>query len=140
MDWGRSVVERASMDGTTHTILHNSGLISPVSLALDRATQTLYWIDSKLDRLERSSVDGSNRRILITTSSSLDNTLGMALFQNTIFWTERVRMGLHSTSKLSPGAVTTLWRFNTGDEPYGLSVVTPSEQPLCKCSSVLVNT
>ena len=132
MDWKRGVVERASMDGTSRSILHSSGINSPVSLALDKDTQTLYWIDSALNRMESSSVDGSNRKILITASPTLQQTHGMAVFQNLVYWTEQNRQRLH-TIRLSPlGSISTLWTFRTFDKLYEITVVAPSDQPAGK--------
>ena len=141
MDWGVSrggVIERASMDGTARMVLHNSTVTSPVSLALDSSTQTLYWIDhslSILGRMESSSVNGSNRRLLFFSLSTLLRTGGMAVFQNTIYWAARNERSIHVTSRLNPvDDVTTLWTASSTDTPYEISVVAPSEQPPCKYS------
>ena len=143
VDWGSSrggVIERASMDGTARTVLHNSTVTLPVSLALDISTQTLYWIDStfsSLGRMESSSVDGSNRRLLFSPSTNLQRTGGMAVFQNTIYWAARNERSIDTTSRLNPGGVTTLWTASTTDVPHEISIVTPSEQPPCKYSQTL---
>ena len=131
VDSKRGVIERASMDGTSRSILHSSGINSPVSLALDRDTQTLYWIDSALNRMESSFVDGSNRKILITSSSTLQQTHGMAVFQNLVYWTEQDSRRLHRVSTLTPDPsfISTLWTFPTIDKPYEITVVAPSDQP-----------
>ena len=55
--------ERASMDGTSREVLHNTNLVWPTALTLDYDTQTLYWLDASLDKLETSHVNGSNRRL-----------------------------------------------------------------------------
>ena len=141
MDWKRGVIERASMDGTARSILHSSNIIYPVSLALDRDTQKLYWIDSVLNRMESSFVDGSNHKILITSSSTLRRTHGMAVFQNLVYWTEQNRRKLHRISTSSPsGFISTLWTFPTTDKLYEITVVAPSDQPAGKyCVHILVS-
>ena len=132
MDWKRGVVERASMDGASRNILHSSGINSPVSLALDRDTQTLYWIDSALNQMESSSVNGSNRKILITSFFTLHQTHGMAVFQNLVYWTEQDRKRLHTTRLSPPGLISTLWTCYTFDKLYEIAVVAPSDQPAGK--------
>ena len=132
MDWGSTrggVIERASMDGTSREVIHSVQLTTPVSLALDSNSQTLYWIDSTLLRMESSFVDGSNRTVLFSSSSTLQRTGGMAVFQNTIYWAQRNTMTLHSTNRSTPGTnVSNLWTASNY-EPYEISIVTPSEQP-----------
>jgi len=52
-------IERASMDGTSRTVLHSTGLTFPSGITLDYTSQTLYWIDAARLRIESSGVDGS---------------------------------------------------------------------------------
>ncbi len=61
-----NMIERVSMDGTSRTILHSTDIYQAYGLTLDYTSQTLYWADYTLRRLESSSVDGSNR-VLLTT-------------------------------------------------------------------------
>ena len=139
VDSERGVVERASMDGSSHMVLHKSGVTTPTSLALDRDAQTLYWIDSGRNRLESSSVDGSNRKLLITGSAALHKTHGMAVFQNKIYWTEQSNRMLHSISISSPDLISNVWEFSTNDDPYEIAVVAPSEQPACELNTYVKN-
>ena len=68
-------IERASMDGTSRTVLHNTGLIFPSGITLDYTTQTLYWIDAGRLRIESSNVDGSNRQTVTTVNAFLNPCL-----------------------------------------------------------------
>ena len=52
------------MDGHFRSVIHNTDLTWPNALTLDYDTQTLYWMDAYLDRLESSNVNGLNRRLL----------------------------------------------------------------------------
>lgn len=127
VDQGRQVVERASMDGTSRSILHSTGLVSPIALALDTDTQTLYWIDNAKDQLESSFVNGSNRKTVITGSFS-DPTYGLDVFQNTIYWTNSVTKRLYLTS-LNTIHIRSLQTFFGTDVLYELAIVAPSKQP-----------
>lgn len=140
VDWGssrRGVIERASMDGTSRSIVHNISVASPVSLALDPVTQTLYWIDD--GRIESSSVDGSNRRMLLFRPSILSDTFGMAVFKGTIYWTERAKRTIYSTSVSNPVNYKAVWQasnyvLNFSGGAYEIAIVSPSEQPACEYS------
>ena len=134
VDQGRHVVERASMDGTSRSILHNStGLISPVALTLDMDTQTLYWIDNKQHQLESSSVNGSNRRIVIRSIQSplSDPTYGLDIFLDAIYWTNSVTKQLYSTN-LDKILIESIKHFPVTDGLYEIAIVAPSKQPLGK--------
>lgn len=38
--------------------------MSPEGLAIDHFRRTMFWTDSGLDKIERASLDGSERRVL----------------------------------------------------------------------------
>ena len=54
------------MDGSAREILHDTDLQYPYGITLDYKTQTLYWADYALNKLESSSSDGSGRIPLTT--------------------------------------------------------------------------
>ena len=131
VDQRRQVVERASMDGTSRSIIHSTGLVSPVTLALDADTQILYWIDNEKDQLECSSVNGSNRRTIITGSLLSNPTYGLDVFQNTVYWTNSVTKTLYSTTLKTPKIIP-IRSFVTGDGLYEMAFVAPSKQAYSK--------
>ena len=100
-DWGTSPkIEKASMDGTLRTVIHSIGLVWPNGLALDYTTQTLYWIEASLDRMESSDVNGLNRRVLIT--AGIDHPYGIDVFQGKLFWTDDNRRAILSAPVAQP--------------------------------------
>ena len=67
-DWGTvGRIEKASLNGDNRTVIHNTSLVWPNALTLDIQTQTLYWADAFLDKVESSNVDGTNRVLLAQT-------------------------------------------------------------------------
>ena len=47
--WGDEArIERAVMDGSDRSVIHNTSLVWPNAITLDIATQTLYWADAML--------------------------------------------------------------------------------------------
>lgn len=127
VDWGRDVIERASMDGTGRTVVVSEGLNNPLSITLDHSTQTLYWIDVP-GMLESSSYNGSNRQTLFVSQTLLFNTVGMAYYSNTLFWTERQDNGIYSAPINELGSAQVLVN-GLSYEPYQLHVVHSSAQP-----------
>ena len=67
-DWGTLArIERASIDGSNIQVIHNTNLVCPNALTKDYVSQTLYWADANLGKIERSRVDGRNRILLTCT-------------------------------------------------------------------------
>ena len=61
-----SNIERASMDGTTRTVIHSgfwTTLFGIADIVLDYSTQTLYWANVS-HHIGSSNADGSNKRLL----------------------------------------------------------------------------
>ena len=99
----------------------------PNDLTLDFSTLTLYWVDASQDKLESSSVDGSNR-ILVTRSYIL-HPFSITVFGNVLYWSDWVYKQILGTSLSNPDAVIArIPQLST--EPMGVKVVHPSRQPL----------
>ncbi len=65
-DWGSTPrIERASMDGQERQTLADTSLFWPNGLALDYATDKLYWADAKHHVIECANLDGSERRTVL---------------------------------------------------------------------------
>jgi hypothetical protein len=74
------------MDGSNHTVLHNTSLWWPNALVVDYDSQKLYWMDAALDKLETSSVDGSERRLLSQTH--IYSPFSMTYLGGSLFWSD----------------------------------------------------
>lgn len=118
-------IERASMDGTSREVLHNTSLIRPNALTLDYGTQILYWMDAYLDKFESSNVDGSNRKLLST--AHIYHPFGITLYQGWFYWTDWEQRGVFSASVGLPSVARLMIR--TALEPMGISAVSLDRQP-----------
>ena len=76
------MIERASMDGTGRTVIHTLNF-TLMDIALDHETQTLYWGNNIYRQIESSNADGSNRRVL--ASSTLPPVWSIDFFGGNIF-------------------------------------------------------
>ena len=126
-DWGDvAKIERASMDGSDRTVLHDTDLVWPNGLTLDYEAQILYWADASLDKIESSGVDGTNRRLI--TQQNVFHPFAITIHENTLYWTD-----LETNSVLARGLglsenTITLYSGLTTD-PMGIQVVTTERQP-----------
>ena len=126
-DWGdAATIERASMDGRAREILHNTQLFWPTGLTLDYQNQVLYWIDTSLDKIESSNVDGTNRR-LITTFASNHLPFAISLFNNILYWSDRNTNTVLSVFSNGTSLSSLIFRFSL---PAGIEVVSRTRQQL----------
>ena len=125
-DHTRDTIERASMDGTSRSIIVSTGLF-PTGLTLDYNTQTLYWIDDYYNRIEKSNADGSGHSIL--TSSGISGPFDIDFYQNTLYWTDSSSLRVSSLTVSPLGSVTTVRQSITSYTPYGIHVVAVDRQP-----------
>ena len=137
-------IERASMDGTSRTVLHNTSLIFPSGITLDYTSQTLYWIDADRSRIESSAVDGSNRQVVTSTVND-NNPWGIVYYSGNLYWTDRNgnRSLIYTSSARFPSTRNLLSGFTLNFLPLGIEVVSSSRQLQGKlftqeCSNVVV--
>ena len=127
-------IERASMDGTSRSVLHSTGLADPFALTLDYATQTLYWMDYSLDNLESSRADGSNRKLV--TRVNVQCPYGVAFFNQKLYWGDACHHVIYSTHVNSPNSVSRL--SSTENDPYKIRVISPESQPIITGIAMLI--
>ena len=86
-DWGKKPkIERASLDGTERVVLVSDDLVWPNGIALDVEKRKIYWCDAKMDKIEVTNMDGSDRRVIL--NENLPHVFGLSLFENFIYWTD----------------------------------------------------
>ena len=130
-DWGAvATIERASMDGTNRQVLHNTSLVWPNALTIDYQSQTLYWADANLDKLESSKVDGTNRITLSTIG--LSHPFGITLYQSILYITDWTGSTLRTFFLESQSSVNVLISLVPCNRPFGIEVVSPQRQEMCK--------
>lgn len=126
-DTTADTIERVSMDGTSRTVLHSTGLRRTYGITLDYVTQTLYWIDYDLDTIESSRTDGSNRQLL-TRFTSYSCCYDITIFDQKLYWTDHCQRDIRSASVNSPGNGNRI--LYSGSYAYRLHVVTQERQPI----------
>ena len=112
-------------------MIHDTGLVWPNALTLDISaqSQTLYWADASLDRVESSGVDGSNRVVLADTG--VDHPFGIVLVENTLYFSDwdddTIRSLSASGGPVSIFHSTSSFSFS---DLFGIQFVDISRQPI----------
>lgn len=120
-------IQRVSMDGTGKTILHDTSLNAPYGLTLDYDTQTLYWTDYSLNKIEKSNADGSNRALV--TTSLVNNPYSITFFDGRLYWTDFSYNRIITSPVNSPRPA---YFTDSLNDMYGITAITEDRQPIGK--------
>ena len=127
-DWGEPAkIERASMDGSDRTVLHDTGLTWPNGLAIDYQLQRLYWADAFTDKIEYSSVDGTGREILLTSAHGLQHPFGITISGDQIYWTDISNASVFTAHKQAASNIVPVFG-GALSLPSGIEAVDPNRQ------------
>ena len=114
------------MDGSSREAIVTTSTVWPNGLTLDYSTQTLYWADAYLDKLESCRTDGSDRVLL---NDIVLHPFGMTFYQNTLYWGDWTTHHIHSAPISDPNTTTIVFANLTND-PMAIHVVSEERQPL----------
>ena len=127
-DWGEEArIERAGMDGSNRTILHNTNLVWPNGITIDYTNQILYWIDANVDTLEYSNVDGTGRTLL-ARGSGIFHPFSITLEEDFLFWTDWEVLAILTRHKDLPDDPIISIYNPLVYRPYAIEAVTPDRQ------------
>ncbi|XP_019716205.1 uncharacterized protein nid2a isoform X8 [Hippocampus comes] len=88
-DLSARTINRASMvPGAEPEILINSNLVSPEGLAVDVNRRLMFWVDSNPDLIERSNLDGSDRRTLFDRDLVNPRAIIVVSSTGSLYWTD----------------------------------------------------
>jgi low density lipoprotein-related protein 2 len=91
-------IGKAFLDGSNWSPIVTSGISTPRDLTIDLATHDIYWVDSKLDTIQKVSYIGGNREII---RRNLPNPMGVAIFGGDVYWVDRNLATVFRANKLS---------------------------------------
>ncbi|XP_048772894.2 low-density lipoprotein receptor-related protein 1-like isoform X3 [Ostrea edulis] len=79
-------IQRAFFSGYSAQYIIKTDISTPNGLTIDHKEQFLYWIDARLDKIERSDFHGNHRAVVMTTIPQ--HPFGLALYQDYLYWTD----------------------------------------------------
>ena len=112
------------MDGTSRSVIISTGLSSPYALTIDYDSQTLYWADYSLRKIESASVTGANRTLITTTDVIYPR--GISYHEGVVYWGDASLDRISSVVVGSPDNVTRV--YSNLYRPYEIHVVSPERQ------------
>uniref|UniRef100_A0A8C0RRE5 EGF-like domain-containing protein n=1 Tax=Canis lupus familiaris TaxID=9615 RepID=A0A8C0RRE5_CANLF len=89
---GMRTIEAAGMDGSDRKVLAAVNVEEPVGLTLDHVAGRLYWISEYKESIETVNVDGSGRHTFPEVFLEDDNPIGLAVFENSFFWANKIQL------------------------------------------------
>ena len=131
-DWGKfgesGKVMRATMAGTMKQAVISTNLTQPSGLAIDYDEGMLYFTDAVREVIERVSINGTRREILI---SATIYPYSIAVDKDFIYWTDVQLRGVYRAEKhTGANQVEIVKRLE--NSPRGVqvnSITTPKELP-----------
>ncbi len=113
------------MDGSSRSVIINTGLSNTYALTIDYGAQTVYWADYELDKIESVQVNGSSRTVITTTD--VISPTGIAFYEGVVYWSDQSSYRIKSVPVGYPENVTIL--SNVNYIPYEIHVVSQQRQP-----------
>ena len=114
------------MDGSGQVTIHQTNMQQPYGITIDVDNQVIYWADLELQQVEMSNVDGSNRRVVV--SSGVERPYSLSLHGDTLYisdWNRRIL----STNKTGGQAVHIVNdTFCTYLSTFGVQVIAEENQ------------
>ena len=96
-DANRPSIQRSYMSGFKVESIIDTDIRMPNGLTLDHAAKKLYWVDARLDKIERADFDGRNR--LVIGKDKPKHAFAIAVFEDYIYWTDWVLFSVLRANK-----------------------------------------
>ncbi|XP_070148921.1 low-density lipoprotein receptor-related protein 2 [Polyergus mexicanus] len=127
-DWGRfgtsGKIFKATMAGSLKRAIIDKDLSQPSGLAIDYDDRMLYWTDAVREKIERSDLEGNNRKILI---SATIYPFAITVFREHIYWTDLQLRGVYRAEKYTGADKIELVK-RLEDSPRDLHIFSPTRQ------------
>ncbi|XP_060065626.1 low-density lipoprotein receptor-related protein 1-like [Ylistrum balloti] len=108
-------IEQARLDGTKREIFVDTNITAPFGLAIDYETNTLYWCDNNLNKLESIDIVTRTRKILISPDQ-MNSCMALTLFEEYVYWLEGDVSGKIKRAKKTDGSGVEEVKTNLGPD------------------------
>ncbi|PAV62586.1 hypothetical protein WR25_26419 isoform C [Diploscapter pachys] len=128
-DWGQNPkIERANMDGSDRTVIVDTKIYWPNTIALDFTTDRVYFADSKLDYIDFVSYDGTGRTQVLCSPKLVQHPHALAIFEDFVYYSDRRLQRLQIYPKF-PNGTTRTYPSHTFSKALGVVAIHPALQP-----------
>jgi len=137
-DWGRfgtsGKIYRTSMAGSLKKAIVEKDLAQPSGLAIDYEERMLYWTDAVREKIERATLDGERRDVLI---SATIYPFAITVHGNYIYWTDLQLRGVYRAEKHTGANLVEMVK-RLEDSPRDVHVFSASRQE-CTVNACKIN-
>ena len=121
-DWGVTAkIERSTLGGESRKTIVSGRLVRPNGIAIDYKNKKLFWTEAKLDKIECSDYNGSNRLVIFQQSGI--EPFGIVVLGSFLYWTDW-KTGLHIMNLTNNGSVTSRTLPGPQSKLFGLARIT----------------
>ncbi|KAJ3607378.1 hypothetical protein NHX12_024429, partial [Muraenolepis orangiensis] len=120
-------IERATLGGNYRTTIISGSLSAPNGLTLDVEERMLYWTDSNLDKIERSTLTGQDRQVVL---HGAQYPFALTVHRQDLFWTDWATRSIYRAAKDDGSGVTVLAQ-DLQYRPNDVHVYTQAKQATC---------
>lgn len=99
-------IQRCYITGYSLQNIITTDIRMPNAIAIDYENHKLYWVDARIDKIERADYDGSHRVIL--AHSTPKHPFAISVYKNYLYFTDWVLRAVVRVNKYSGGDVTWL--------------------------------
>lgn len=133
-DEGQSTVEMYSYVSKMRRTLIFTDVSSPRGIALDLEKGLLYWNDQKLNHIEKSRLDGSERQVIVKNTKYPNH---MVVHKGRLYWLNSDKKKLMTTNDIGSaiGEVAHFKELSSDEHVFGLTEDTAAKQFIVSTSS-----
>lgn len=99
-------IQRAYISGYGIESIITTEIRMPNAITLDTQAHKLFWADARLDKIEKTNLDGTNRVVL--AHSTPKHPFALAIHGDNLYWTDWILHAVISCNKYSGGDVVLL--------------------------------
>ncbi|XP_037704852.1 low-density lipoprotein receptor-related protein 2 isoform X2 [Choloepus didactylus] len=127
-DWGNTPkIERATLGGNFRAQIVNSSLVWPNGLTLDFEEKLLYWADASLRKIERCTLTGMDREVVVST---MLHPFALTVYGQYIYWTDLFTKGIYRANKYD-GSGQMVMTMNLPRQPTAIHIRDKGQQQQC---------
>ncbi|XP_025192655.1 very low-density lipoprotein receptor-like isoform X1 [Melanaphis sacchari] len=129
-DWGSNAkIERAGMDGTHREVIASFDVKWPNGITLDLVSGRLYWVDAKLHTISSCNFDGSQRRLVLFSTTWLPHPFSISTFEDSLYWSDWNQKAIIKANKFNGSNITAVTALHMTQNPMVVHVYHPYRQP-----------